>query len=86
MPNEENKINGWKDVQITAEMPLSVVVNFLNVLNQRLCALEDVTTTIGPNGKAISLTDLYALQAEEALRQQQEAAKREQPEPEPEKK
>jgi len=78
--DEEKKVNGWRDVQITAQMPLDVIVNFFNVLNQRLCALEDVTTTIGPNGKAISLTDLYALQAEEALRQQAETEKEPAPE------
>ncbi len=84
MAEEERKISGWKDVQITTDMPLNIIVNFCNVLNQRLCALEDVTTTIGPNGKAISLTDLYALQAEEAARQQEQAAAQAQEEPQAE--
>ena len=46
-------------------MPLDVIVNFLNVLNQRLCAIENVVTVAGPDGKMISLTDLYAIQTAE---------------------
>ena len=76
---EENKIQGWKDVQITPDMPLSVIVNFLNVLNQRLVALEDVTK-VPFNNQMISLTELYSLQAqaqaEAAAKAQAEAAEK----------
>lgn len=73
MENTENKVpQGWRDVQIVPDMPLSALVNFLNVLNQRLCALEDIVTVPGEDGKAISLTDLYALQAEAAMKTQAE--------------
>lgn len=68
-----NVPQGWRDVQIVADMPLSALVNFLNVLNQRLCAIEDITTIPGEDGKPISLTDLYALQAEAAMKAQAEA-------------
>ena len=70
MPEEKTPLEepkqpqGWKDVQINENMPLSIIVNFLNVLNQRLCTVEDIVTTMY-NGKAISLTDLYAIQAKE---------------------
>jgi hypothetical protein len=75
MENTENKVpQGWRDVQIVPDMPLSALVNFLNVLNQRLCALEDIVTVPGEDGKAISLTDLYALQAEAAMKLQEEAS------------
>lgn len=77
MENTENKVpQGWRDVQIVPDMPLSALVNFLNVLNQRLCALEDIVTVPGEDGKAISLTDLYALQAEVAMKAQAEAAEK----------
>ena len=77
MENTENKVpQGWRDVQIVPDMPLSALVNFLNVLNQRLCALEDIVTVPGEDGKAISLTDLYALQAEAAIKDQAEAAEK----------
>ena len=62
---EEKQVQGWKDVQITPNMPLDVIVNFLNVLNQRLCAIENVVTVASPDGKMISLTDLYAIQTAE---------------------
>lgn len=75
MPEEMQEIQGWKDVQITPDMPLSVIVNFFNVLNQRLCAIENVVTVAGPEGKMISLTDLYALQTEEAKKAAEEQAK-----------
>ena len=32
---------GWKDVVITPDMPLAALVQFLNVLNQRLCNIEE---------------------------------------------
>lgn len=75
MPEEMQEIQGWKDVQITPDMPLSVIINFFNVLNQRLCAIENVVTVAGPEGKMISLTDLYALQTEEAKKTAEEQAK-----------
>jgi len=62
--NEQKQIQGWRDVQITLDMPLSVIVNFVNVLNQRLVALEDITQVPFGN-KMITLTELYRLQAEE---------------------
>lgn len=69
---EEKQVQGWKDVQITPNMPLDVMVNFLNVLNQRLCAIENVVTVAGPDGKMISLTDLYAIQTAEMQKQAEE--------------
>ena len=73
MENTENKVpQGWRDVQIVPDMPLSALVNFLNVLNQRLCSLEDIVTVQGEDGQPISLTDLYALQAEATMKAQAE--------------
>lgn len=72
--SEEKQVQGWKDVQITPNMPLDVMVNFLNVLNQRLCAIENVVTVAGPDGKMISLTDLYAIQTAEMQKQAEEQA------------
>ena len=68
---EEKKITGWAQVNITPDMPLGLIVNFLNVLNQRLVTIENVVTVQGPDGKMISLTDLYALQSEEEAKQAQ---------------
>lgn len=71
---EENKVTGWAQVNITPDMPLGLIVNFLNVLNQRLVTIENVVTVQGPDGKMMSLTDLYALQSEEEAKRAAEAA------------
>lgn len=63
---------GWKDVNIVPDMPLTAMVQFLNILNQRLCAVEDNTFIKDDQGNMISLTKLYAIQAEEEVKAQQE--------------
>lgn len=37
--NNENK--SWRDIVITPEMPLSLIVDFLNILNFRIADIED---------------------------------------------
>ena len=64
---------GWKDVNIVPDMPLTAKVQFLNILNQRLCSVEDNTFIKDDQGNMISLTKLYAIQAEEEMRAQMEA-------------
>lgn len=81
--SEQRKIQGWKDVQITADMPLNVLVNFMNVLNQRLVALED-SVTIPVDNKMISLTEFYALQAEAQQKAMEEEMSKDMPETQPE--
>ena len=77
MENEEMKtVQGWKDVNITLDMPIGAFLSFINALNQRLAQIEDVTQVPYGN-KMISLTELYAIQAAEA--QKQAMAKEEAP-------
>lgn len=79
---EENKtveqqpqVQGWKDVQLTSQMPVDALVQFLNILNQRLVAIEDRTMIDGPDGTPISLTQAYEIQTKaEMERQAAEAA------------
>ena len=61
---EQKQVKGWVDVVITPDMPLSVIVNFLNVINERLCAIEDIIQ-VPFNNKMITLTQFYKAQAEE---------------------
>ena len=69
MENEEMKtVQGWKDVNITLDMPIGAFLSFINALNQRLAQIEDVTQ-IPYGNKMISLTELYAIQAAEAQKQ-----------------
>lgn len=70
---EQKPLHGWKGVVFTDEMPVRLLVNALNVLNQRLCAIEDIVTT-QYEGKAISLTALYDIQATLAQAQAQAQA------------
>lgn len=74
---QQPQIQGWQDVQISPELPLSALVQFLNVLNQRLVAVENNTTIKNDEGKYVSLTDLYAQQAQAELEARQAAAKAE---------
>lgn len=70
---EEKKIQSWKDVQLTPDMPVSVLVNFLNVLNQRLAAVED-QVVVDFEGAKRTLSEVYAIQSEreaEAIAKQQ---------------
>ena len=62
----EKKVQGWKDVVITPDMPLTAIVQFLNVLNQRLCTIEDNLTIEMQNGEKLSITEIYRIQSEQA--------------------
>ena len=68
---EQRQPQGWKDVVITPDMPLAAIVQFLNVLNQRLCTIEDNLMVEMPTGEKISITQAYALQAEQEKAQQE---------------
>ena len=59
-----DQIQGWQDVQIVPDMPLTAIVQFLNILNQRLCAVEGNVFLEDNEGKKLSLTEIYALQAQ----------------------
>lgn len=69
---EQKQPQGWKDVVITPDMPLVALVQFFNVLNQRLCTIEDNLLVEMPNGEKLSITELYRIQAEEEQKVQQE--------------
>lgn len=63
---EQKQPQGWKDVVITPDMPLTAIVQFLNVLNQRLCTIEDNLSVEMQNGEKLSITEIYRIQAEQA--------------------
>lgn len=60
----ENYVPGWKDAKITVEMPLHMIVDFLNILNNRLCFLEDSIRLADNEGNTMSVTEFYAMQAQ----------------------
>lgn len=55
---------GWADITINLDTPIGAAIQFLNILNQRLCAVEDNLNINLPNGECISLSQLYKLEAE----------------------
>lgn len=67
---QQSEIQGWKDVQLTSQMPVDALVQFLNILNQRLVAIEDRTMIDGPDGSPISLTKAYEIQTKAELEKQ----------------
>lgn len=42
--NNANEVKSWRDIVITPEMPVGLVLDFINVLNQRLADIEDSIT------------------------------------------
>ena len=64
-PQEQKQPQGWKDVVITPDMPLTAIVQFLNVLNQRLCRIEDNLKVEMPTGEQLSISEVYRIQAEQ---------------------
>ena len=63
---EQNKqtSQGWKDVQLTPDMSVSMLINFLNVLNQRLANFEDIIEITAEDGRKMTLTEYYNLQVQ----------------------
>lgn len=72
MAEQNKQPTSWREVYITPDMPLGAVINFFNILNQRLCDIEDNTKIVGPEGKVISVTEAIRLQAEEEIKRQQQ--------------
>ena len=60
---EQREPQGWRDVVINPDMPLSALVQFFNILNQRLCTLEDNVTVEVAEGNRLPITEVYRLQA-----------------------
>ena len=69
---EQKQPQGWKDVVITPDMPLAAMVQFFNVLNQRLCTIEDNLKVEMPTGEQLSISEIYRIQAEQEQKAQEE--------------
>ena len=69
---EKKEPQGWKDVVINPDMPLAALVQFFNVLNQRLCTIEDNLMVEMPTGEQLSISEVYRIQAEQEQKAQEE--------------
>ena len=67
---EQRQPQGWRDVVITPDMPLAAIVQFFNVLNQRLCTIEDNLKVEMPTGEQLSISEVYRIQAEQEQQEQ----------------
>lgn len=77
-PQEQKQPQGWRDVVISPDMPLAAMVQFFNVLNQRLCTIEDNTFVEMANGEKLNITQIYMLQAQEEQKVQEKQDKKQQ--------
>lgn len=77
---EQRQPQGWRDVVITPDMPLAAIVQFFNVLNQRLCTIEDNLKVEMTTGEQLSISEVYRIQAEQEQKAQEEQAQEEQTE------
>lgn len=68
---EQKQPQGWRDVVITPDMPLAAIVQFFNVLNQRLCTIEDNLKVEMPTGEQLSISEVYRIQAEQEQQAQE---------------
>lgn len=71
---EEKKIEigTWKNVNANVTWTVSDIISFLNVINQRLCVVEDNVTLHSPiDGKLMSASDFQHQLAEEQIKQAQ---------------
>lgn len=63
----------WRNAQISGELPLNALIQFLNILNERLCTVEDATlVTVDEQGTQMSLTEVYIAQAQADMQAEQE--------------
>ena len=73
--NDETKEGGWSTVNITADMPLSMIIHFINILNQRLCFIEDNQKVQINGDQIVTITELMKMQAAAAAQQEKEEQK-----------
>ena len=55
---QEQKFDGWRSAQIDENLPIGGLVQFLNVLNQRLILIEDALT-IQDGDNRITLSEYW---------------------------
>lgn len=49
----------WSETVLTPDLPLIALVDFLNVLNQRLCNLENLIAIEDKDGQHRSIAEIY---------------------------
>lgn len=71
---QNNEIRSWRDIQVDMSSPLGMMMDLINILNQRLAAVEDQVMITTEDGEKISFTELYHRQALAQLEAEKESA------------
>ncbi len=72
--NQTPKIPGWADIMITDEIPMKNILEFFNVLNQRLATVENNVFIKEADGSMVNLTKHYQIQSEAQIAEAQAKA------------
>lgn len=62
---ENGKQGAWNQVMISPDLPLIAIVDFLNILNQRLVNIENLIQVPDEHGDMHSITELYQKKEQE---------------------
>lgn len=62
---EQKEPQSWKEVSISPELSLVELVNLLNVFNQRIALLEDLTNMVDKDGNKKTVTQFIKEQTKE---------------------
>ena len=76
---QEQKFDGWRSAQIDENLPIGGLVQFLNVLNQRLILIEDALT-IQDGDERITLSEYWVRVQKEEYQKMIEEIQKEQEE------
>ena len=67
---EQQQLQGWADVHLHGGLSVNALIDFLNILNQRVCTIENIVSVPDEQGRHHSLTEIYREQ-EKAMQQAQ---------------
>lgn len=74
---QEHKFDGWRSAQIDENLPIGGLVQFLNVLNQRLILIEDALS-IQDGDERITLSEYWVRVQKEEYQKMIEEIQKEQ--------
>ena len=69
---EKGSLGAWNQVVISPDLPLIAIVDFLNIINQRIANIENIICIPDEQGISHSLTELYQKKEQEVKETQGE--------------
>lgn len=68
----EKEFRGWRDNKITEQTPIGAIVEYLNIVNERLILIEDAIKA-NVDGKEMTLTEYWIEVQKQEFKKFQEA-------------